>query len=245
MSPELTLAKPDPENQPAGAAERYVETLRKMAADIPEVQERLTGLEAAGNSLIEEYDIDPKLFNDDGRAFVFTLIAARQERIASLDEKTQQAEAEFIERVLAMLAYEYSSRFEEFKAAADLEIGKKGHSPGVAILEKYTDRGLSSKVKEVLTNGGLKDVRQRLGLTAENQDEFGVVVLSVANDAQLYGLEAGQLDWDNLPENEIEKDRLVSEHLADARAIKAWKEGLLKRGKSFASEMRLKELPLA
>lgn len=210
---------------------KFAQKLEELGQNIPEMVARPEVLEA-GKELIEVYGIKPSLFEAGDRSLVFAGIASRA--ADNRERSGDQADKEniFIADSVALIGYKHSDRLKD--AAEIIEAEESGFDDfnRERVYEKYTDKELTAEVKDILKNGFLDSVKQKLGVTDENEDPFDVRVLSIADTAQLHGIDAPKVDY-TLQLND-------PEYIAAAQLqkdVKEWKQGLEKRENEFAKEM--------
>lgn len=208
----------------------FTQKMEALGQHIPELLERPDVLEA-GKELIAQYGIKPTLFETGDRSLVFAGIASRAADNARGDEQSD-SENIFIADTVALLAYKHSDLLKD--AAQIIESEESGYDESniERVYEKYTDKELTADVKDKLENGFLSEVKQKLGVTSENEDPFDVRVLSIADSSQLFGIDAPKVDY-SLQFNDSE----YQDAFKLQQDVQDWKNGLEKRESEFAKEM--------
>lgn len=239
---EITNIVPTAETEGTiDATEKYSSKLVELTGVMPELESR-PEIAEAGKQLIEEYELEPTLFDDEGRMIVFTSLATR---LADLKEGTSpdsDAEKEFVENTLALLAHDHSEFFADSSTELQSDSGEYDDATRKLIYERYTDTRLSADIKDAIKHGLLEDVKTRLKISPENEDAYTIKVLSIGSQLQTFGLEAPQLDYDLLDYKKVE-DRQKADDIADLRNdVFEWKTELAERGKVFAQELGKDEL---
>lgn len=204
----------------------FTARVQELEHTIPELTNRPEIL-SAGKELIEQFGIKPSLFETGDRSLVFAGLASR-----AADDKDTSNEQAFVADAMALLAYEHSDRLAE--AAKIIESEESGYDETnvLRVYEKYTDTELSAVVSEKLHNGFLDPVKEKLGITQENEDPFDVRVLTIADTSQLYGIDAPAPNYDlDFYSSEFQSQTQTKQD------VDAWKAGLEKRAEEFAKEM--------
>lgn len=207
---------------------RFEQANLELAKHIPEVVER-PEITEAGKELIEEFALKPSLFDSEDRAVVFAGIASRW---VTAKESGDESEKAFVADTLALLAHEHSDTLTAAHELIKSEDPEFDDDTRERVYDDYTDKELTAAVSQAIENGLLDDVKQKLGITAENENPYVIRVLSIADETQLHGLDAPKPDF-TLPYN--------SDGVQDAIQlqddVKAWKRGLEARTKEFANKI--------
>lgn len=229
-----------PEQAPKGPdlPQAYVEQLDQLSVTLPEVAEKREAIASASAEIIAQCDIQPSLFENPARSVVFTGIASRWAENAQKTGDESRQEHDFLMDTLTLLAYEHSDVLGEFAAELDdkpMPVDRK-----MAVYDKYTDTRLSAEITQAIRDGLLDDAKQRMGITAENEDPYEVRVLTIdGNGDTAYGLEAPEYttNYDVTPENRAVwlKD-FTAEQLLH-KQVRDYKDGLVQRAESFAAEL--------
>ncbi|HET8991821.1 MAG TPA: hypothetical protein VFN31_02185 [Candidatus Saccharimonadales bacterium] len=212
--------------------------LQAQASVVGELAENQDAIREAGNQLIEEYDLKPSLFENEGRSFVFTAIAER--KVAGVPE-----DDDFIGSALALLAYKHSDKL---APVGDLVKEAEGGLTQVqedAIHDKYTHKPLSNEFSQAVKNGDmLSDVKSRLGITPDNEQPFEIKVLTVEHGHKSgFGMDSAGIyapftPWEEVPgDTHQEKSAYTQAENDTIDAVKKHKEDLLKRGKQMEDEL--------
>lgn len=202
-------------------------SLDRVARVVPEIADKKEIIAQAVSEMLEQFDINKNILTDDAKVLV----------LSGLAEKwiSEGKESQFVGDVLTLSAYENSSLLEEaFRndqiLTKEFELSEVERE---AVYERYTNHKVTEQLKNKINEGLLADVKQRLGITAENEDDFELRVLNVAeDDMDFYGISAGNYptyDADNREQYLKE----VKEFDADAKELSNWKKGLIQRGSEF------------
>ncbi len=209
----------------------FVQQAEVLGQHIPEIVERPEIMEA-GKQLIEQFAIRPSLFESEDRALVFVSIASRLADSKQIGPEQAEAEHSFIADTMALLAHEHSDQLQEASQLIQTEQVGFDDEAQLHAYDRYTDKQLSDAVKQKIDEGFLDDVKQKLGVTAENEDPYELRVLSIGNDSQFHGLDAPAADY-SLPYNhpDLEDAKML---LND---VSQWKKGMRQRNAELAKEM--------
>lgn len=177
----------------------YDDVVAEQSRELPELKTAdQVELLHTGQELIDRYEIQPALFEDQSRGLVFTSIAKRLVNARATTEFWSLApEEQFVDDALALLARGYSpviaathGPMTEMSAPADSERIWQLH-------HEYTDEPLSYYVRGLIAEGILGDVMSRLGITLSEQDPYEVHVLTVGdpNSNKNSIIPANMIDW--------------------------------------------------
>ncbi len=200
------LDNPEAGNQAEhGETEKaFFEDIDKWGGAIPELGERKDQAKEAGAEIIADFDIQPSLFEDSGRSIVFAALADRYGQLQSGESRrsSKVAEKEVIADAVFLLAKDHFDGFDEIKAELQEEEnpGQLSEQRRVEVYDKYTDRRMTTELTQSIENGLLVGVRERLGVTEDNEDPFNVRVLSILPGNEDIGLESNDLDWGEIQE---------------------------------------------
>lgn len=207
----------------------------EVAELVPEL-EVIEGLYDEAQKIITEFGIRPSLFDTADRTLVFASIVAKH--LSGKAETTGRHE--LLTSMLTVLAHDHS---DTLKHAHDHDGGNADEFDEQARMTAYdafTDRSLTDELEQAIEAGLLEDVKGRLGIDADNEDQYDVRVLSVAHtDMSYFGLEADKSKVDAEGFDIDAYDALER----DRRDISDWKNGLLGRGVDFAKRIGKTELP--
>lgn len=238
MSPETHSEQAEAH---AGAQQVFERYLVEQAPQLQEVRDRQPELLLASQEIIDTFSIEPGLFDDTGRALVFTAIANRWSKVEDIQPEQQKAEKNFLADATGLLAYEYSPKLAEVKAAIEAVDGGVSGESERKVYDKYTDKELSMEMRTIIDEGLLDEVKSRLGITSENEDPFELRVLSIDTVGSTDGLSDKPTPNDELPEDPKEWAAALKENNRGFEAVKDWKQGLKDRSKAFHEELGLDE----
>lgn len=216
----------------------YTEQLNQLSVTLPEVAEKREAIESASAEIISQCGIQPSLFENPARSVVFTGIASRWAENTQQTGDEARREHGFLMDTLTLLAYEHSDMLGAF--TSELEDKPMPVDRKLAVYDKYTDPRLSAEITQAIDSGLLDDVKQRMGITADNEDPYEVRVLSIdSNGDTAYGLSAPdyQMPVDVTPENRDEWLKDFQEQQLVHKQVQDYKEGLEQRAKTFAAEL--------
>ncbi len=221
---------------PIEASEKYSAKLLELSGVIPEIEAR-PEIAEAGKHLIEEYGLEPTLFDDEGRMIVFTSLATRLSDLEAGGSLDGDAEKVFIENTLALLAHEHSEFFASSSDELRSDTGEYDDATRKLIYERYTDTRLSVELQNAIKNGLLSEVKAKLKISSENEDAYTIKVLSIGSQMQTNGLDAPRPDYDSLDYKKAEDRQIAEEASIAYNEVSAWKTKLEERGKAFAREL--------
>jgi hypothetical protein len=164
----------------------------------------LESINERGAELIDTYQISPELFESPVHTLMFAAIAKRAGEIPADDT----AGREFIADATMLLALQHSGRYESVKNAIDTD--PDDNHELAATYEKFTDQELTTEMEHAIESGLLTDVRERLGVTADNEDSYEIRVLNLSDEYSLAPLRPSRT-VDDTPEQTaaITADRAI------------------------------------
>lgn len=218
------------------ASEKFAIKVGELTRLVPELESR-PKIAEAGRQLIEEYGLEPTLFDDEGRMIVFTSLATRMADLKEGNSPNSDAEKVFIENTLALLAHEHSEFFASSSAELRSDTGEYDDATRKLVYERYTDTRLSADIHDAIKHGLLDDVKTRLKISSENEDVYTIKVLSIGSQMQTFGLEAPKTDYESLDYTKAEDRQKANEAASLNKDVFEWKNELVKRGKVFAREL--------
>lgn len=213
-SPSIPLNQLEASSQEQYAAshQQFNHAFEVAQQAVPELQLNHEATQQAGAEIINTFGVRAELFKDPARSLVFSCIADRWSKIADKEPDRQEAERDFLSDATALLAHEYADNLQD---AHDAIAEKSGRDEAdiLRAYDKYTDQQLTEELNGRIKNGLLDSVKQRLGVTAENEDQYEVRVLSInGHDGNYMGLSDEQIDWDNVPKDWNETQKIIDEH---------------------------------
>jgi hypothetical protein len=218
------------------SSQAFQEQLQYQCQLVPEIADKSEAISQAGEQLIADYQIQPALFESPERSLVFTMISER-----AATHQTDQGEADFVKGATTLLADRYSPILDIAEISSKI-------SPEVehAVYEKYTDRELTNRLSEAVENGLLDNVKQRMGITADNEDYYEVRVLNADPEGMnSIGLAPGFSDWDDIPGDIHEKQRVAEEESARYDAYLRRVRELAENAQAIEAELSAESLPQA
>lgn len=226
------------------------QALANLANSYPQI-EQLASQDVSDTMdvLVAEFGIKDDFFEgQDGPAHTL-LLASVASNLSALEHagKTPQNnydEFSAIADATAYIALDYISGFQELVRDSTQETGGYLSEAGQeAVLKKYKSSELTQAVEAKIKDGMLAGVKQRLGITDENEDPYELLVLSIAwqNDRIHDGININTGivyptpdEWsEDFEAAKAKGDEalLTTEHNND------WRQGLLERRKKFLSEI--------
>ncbi len=205
-----------------------------LSEQIPELRDNPEILSSV-RELVEEFEIKPSFFSEPARGLLLSGIAARWAKSAPDDVK----EKTYVADIVTLLAHEHSDLLAEFSEQVKLDNEEFDDATRVRVYDRYTDRALSDEIQEMMSSGLIPQIeatKERLGITAENEDEYTIRVLSIADENDTNSLSAPAPDYSL----GIRSSELAAQvQLKDD--VKAWKKGLIERNMAFARELGVEE----
>jgi hypothetical protein len=171
---------------------RFSEIVNDIASDVPEVAERQDAIVEYGQELVEEFGIDKTLFTDKAHAFFFVALADRysqlETRRAEMTVSEYAKHKEFVADAVMMLARDKSEYYDSVKDLLGVREGLTEHDVK-EVHDRFTNRQVTEELREAIDKEGLLDaVKQRLGVTPDNEDPYELRVLNVATDQIAIGM---------------------------------------------------------
>lgn len=198
-----------------------------LAESLPEVGEKKEKLLAATQEILEAFDIDESVFDNPQKAFVLTAIANRW-----TDAQTEE-EWHYLHDAVTLVAHEHSALLES--AYHDGQEGT-GHEltpeQEMEIYDRYTNAQMTEAFS-MKQDAIFAKIRERIGVTPENEDAFSVRVMNIASDYTLSGLRA-----------KFDANTSFEESMMDKKNVDDWKRGLLDNSQAFAKELDQGEPPI-
>jgi hypothetical protein len=245
--PPVEATQPLPEEQ-AEQRHQFEAVLEAQCAVLPEVKANQESIARRGAELINEFGLLPEFFADSARVLFFTAIANRYSKLE--DQKSGMGvgeytkEKEFIADATVLLAQSKSTHFAEHKGLIDAN-DTVDPAREAKIYDKYTNVQVSQELKQAIDNGLLDEVKQRLGITTENEDAFDIKVLNIANDNGMitYGMYPTMPDDLN---DKVWNDPAWVDHNNTVSVFKAYEKGLKDNYSNFYADLdRTGSLPTA
>lgn len=236
-------ARPADDPQPAFSA-----SLEKITSQVPEAAEKIEAIKQAGDHLIDEFEIQPDLFEDDGKAMVFTAIAERWSRVdEAADPQTADGERAFLADNIALLAYEHSPKLAPLKEKIEAEGCNLTPQQELAVFDKYTNQKLGADLQAAINGGLLDEVKSRLGITPETEDAYDVRVLNVDKDGMnSNGVTLPFTVWEDIPGDHAAKSAVFAEQSEAYDKLQAEQKAYQDDAVAMAAELGLNsELPTA
>jgi hypothetical protein len=222
----------------AESAARFAQGVAELAGRIPEVAIKQEALRDSGEEIIDQFDIQPSLFEDQARTLVFTAITSRWADNKNREGEGAEKEQRFLYDSLALLAYAHSPKLAELKPIIEGETSKLSDDEKMRIYDRYTDQTLSREMAQAISGGLLGEAKKRLGVTDANEDPYEVRVLSIDPKKQTsLGLHTTITNWDELPGDHEEKLKRFREESALLRAVQDQQQGLELRAEKMADEL--------
>lgn len=231
MTPELS----SPERPNANPV--FENKIAEFGHSLTEVQNDQELINQAGQELISEFGIQPELFDDNAHALMFTSIAQRYGRLEqgkeTMDTGAYTRDKEFIADAVVLLAGESSNLFDQTKDLIDKDHGIPEERKQ-AVYEKYTDKTLTKELEDAISVGLFDDVKERMGITDENEDEYDVRVLSLGDEYSSLGVMPGILDIEGADDY---NSPTFEEYMEDSDAFKQYENDMVKRAQAFREEL--------
>lgn len=188
-------------------------------------------IKQAATELIGKYDLKDSLFDDKGRSLMFAAIASRW-----ANKGEDPHEDIFVEDALTLLAHGHSLKLKEVYDYARDDRDKQSDELYQSVYDRFTDRPMSTELKTAMKNGLLKDVKDRLLVTDDTEDDFDVRVLSISTAMSTFGLEGPSTSDIEVPETpgyNPEYSQKINEVMAERSTAANWKDSLEKRAEEF------------
>lgn len=214
------------------AIETYAGFLDELGYDLPEAETNRDSLLATGSELIRRNGIGYEFFSDPARAWAFTAIS---NRTARADDNP--GEQTFLDGALVLLGHQYSQTLHDrLHDAATTPVYSDEHQLGV--INQYTQPQVTADLVAALDRGLLDDVKTALGVTAENDDEIEVHVLSIGDEQYMHGLQAPPApEWDAIEGDRATKSEVFNSAVALQGEIRGWQRELIERSASFRQDI--------
>ena len=221
------------EKEPRLANEAYSQSLDQLEELVPELGHKRDALIGAASEIVEVFQLDPSIFEDSGRSLIFSALADRWSSLANLEGDEKEDELEFLTNGILMLGENYLPNADKIAASELIKETKQ-----LEIYDKFTDKQLSHEMTNAIDGGLLDSIKERMGISSENEDPFEVRVMSISGHyADAFGLEAEQPDYDNLPNDPKAVLDTISDADNERNVVDTWKKGLDQRGTEFAAEL--------
>jgi hypothetical protein len=206
----------------------------------PEVQE-------AVGILASEFGIKPEFYEGDhgsARSMLLFSLGAKLVEAERLGQNsiTHPEVYEFLADATLLIAQDFVD--EHYKDVVK-DMQQEANGPysdkhKAEVIGKYRSQELTDALNErIKTDDLLGPVREGLGITAETEKPFELVVLTKGqDDTMVYGFDTG-LDYPDWDDKDLEFEQKVekSDKVARESDIKrSWEEGLLRRGYKFSQE---------
>lgn len=145
------------------------------AHDVLELYRNVDSIRSLGHALIECSDIEPDFFDEKPAALVFAAIAK-----GFADGTSRPSRKAFLRSSLTTLTHQHSIMQMVFYAREQQAsvTDKQQH----ALYDEYTDREMTDELQACAASGELDGVRERLGLSADTERPFRILVLDVGSE---------------------------------------------------------------
>lgn len=236
---------PQIEQAPNPSHEAYARAVTEVAAFVPEVAEKQASIERSGREVIDTFGLKPELFEDPARSLVFTTIADRWSQLPTEQEDNEAARSErhFLTDAVTLLGSEYSDSLAAVAHEHNTQEDGVDDATALKVYERYTDPTLTKEMKAAIDDGMLSQVKERLGITEDNEEPYELRVLSIDSKGSTgHGLVASTLDWENLPKDYKESRSIINAHEKERQDVKDYHDGLQARALEMAKEMGTEEL---
>ncbi len=221
--------------------EQFRQSVAYWSEALPEVTAQQDAIERGGANLIEEFAIQPEFFDDHGRSLFFLSLAARNADLeSSKDELTVDnytTQKEFIGSATAMLVNEYSGIYDSFAHLLSLG-GEVSPEAKRAAYDEFTLPDLTADLKQAIDEGLLDDIKARMGITAENEDDYDVRVLDIAGVGPVLG---GMYPQRPITDNE----QVIEEWRNDLRSFVRYQKDLETKAARFQQLAGMSQVPPA
>ncbi len=225
------------------------EIMDQFAGSIPELEANRESVESAAQELIEDFGIDDSFFDAPERSLVFLSIAAK---LVAVKEKEREgglqfAEREYIADTTLVLARKHVTGFDDIRQALEDEHNQSqlSEKARAEAYDKFTDIQFTERMTQAIDDGLLDDVKERLGITAENEDPYKLRVLSInENGSDVYNFKLPKFPTDEALEkmSPAEKKTAYDNWEIDIAAKKQWEEGLIERRQKFFNALGRDEI---
>ena len=223
--------------------------LDEYANNFPEVAGDYEAYREAITNLTHELELSKDYFESPFRTLMLFGVAGRRVNAEKSSEEERLREREFSLDVMAIVANGYANSDAMLAARQLVEDSEQGYNEDTVAkaFDRYTDKKLTAELKQLIENGLLDDVKQRLGITADNEDDYDLRVVSAAVPQGMVnsGLRFVSAQHTDTYKDASIKDRtILDQEATEATAsLQHWHDGLLQRGVEFAGEMGLDTLP--
>jgi hypothetical protein len=211
--------------------------LQEQAFTLPEVAENQTEIMAKGADLIDTFGISTEFFEEPTHVLFFTSLANRyaklEARKGDLSTDEYIKEKEFIADATLLLAQDKSALYPQYKDLIDVD-DSDDNATHESIYAKYTNTQLTQELKEAIDTGLLDGVKERLGITADNEDPYTLRVLNITGSTTTHGMTPTMSD--ELMDKHY-KDPAWEEYREDTHAFKSYEAGLVANTAEFKKGM--------
>jgi len=226
-----------PESNEDDFQKKFSEKLDQASLEIPELEKTRPFIEKGMKLINEEFGLSSELL-DKPHAFYLMALAQRYGYLEENDEIDKYSdnylsEKEFIFDATALVVNKSSNLYEKYAALIDPEHGIDEERVGL-VYDKYTNIESTTELKEAVDNGLLDGVKKRLGVNADNEDEYELRVLNVGDISVMRGLQP--YETDNV-KNSSYNDPARQEYINKYREYTTYKEELEDNAKQFKDEL--------
>jgi hypothetical protein len=165
------------------AIEAFTQYACALGDELPEVQAELPQILETGTAWIDAHQLEPAFFDDDAHGLLFTgLIKRGAEAYDTSNETAQNRELAIAKNGLILLTHRFSPvlerEAEQIIDQGDVSLGIRLSPHGwEAICDAFTDRHLTEQFQKEIP-GLVGDVKERLGVTPDNEQEYRLRVLA-------------------------------------------------------------------
>lgn len=225
---------------PQSAESSYTQALDELALALPEIAQNREIIEENGKTLVDAFAIGPTFF-ESGPARPLFLAALAQRNAAleanrdTLSVAAYTGQKELIGDATLLLASSHSGHYDEMRPHINTE-DTMSDEEGIAVLDRHTNRQVTQELQDAIDSGLLDDVKDRLGITTENEDPYTLHVLNIGESHHTFGMrpqspEYGSEGWRDYQEK--------------ADLFESYTKGLKDRTERFKTEANMGSLALA
>lgn len=200
----------------------------------------------ATENLVSEFGIRQEYFEGEKGTAHTLLLASVASNLVQLEHDGKNPSANFqefaaIADAAAFVALDYLTGYDDLVAESKKEAeGALSETGSEAVLLKYKSEELTAAIKEKIDDGLLDGVKEKLGITEDNEDPYEVLVLSISEDEMYtnHGIDLkvefpSAEEWDSDPEAAKAKADIAME-LSETKT--QWRNDLIDRRKQFTEE---------
>lgn len=217
---------------------RFNQALNNLAVDLPEISMHRDAIEKGGHELIATFAINQEFFEDKAHVLFFSALAQRNGILVAAGEAANLVERDFIHSATALLVRKRSGKYESLRSSIASDSMEVSDEAVRRAYDRHTDKQLTAELQAAIVNGLLDDVKEKAGITAENEDPYELHVLAIGNNNNIF---SGM----HLPRPETNDEAELAAWRDHIRTLDGYQAMLFSNTAEFCKATGMSEVPPA